>query len=135
MQAVAVVLQLNVGDEVLVKIRQGNLKDSSSELYTQFVGMLLHSKIIFNASRRRFDQNKKGVGGILDYSDIDVNVGNGMDASSGNFTAPVSGKYFFYFQCQQYHGEFSPLYIRHNGALVATTKGQVRSQMNCCVFT
>ena len=52
MQPLSIIRQLNNGDEVLVYNEHGNLRDSSSDLFTQFIGMLLdNTEVIFNANR------------------------------------------------------------------------------------
>ena len=108
MQAVAIVRKLNKGDQVLVSNKYGNLRDSSSEKFTQFIGMLLDdSEVIFNAER---DTNVHTVGTIT-YSSCDVNHGNGMSASGGIFTAPVTGTYYFHFQGVSDHNSKSSLYL------------------------
>ena len=98
MQAVAVVRKLMKNDKVLVNMEYGNLRDSGSEKYTQFIGMLLEeSDVIFNANGVSNKIDERRDEGIVSYLDVDVNVGNGMTAT-GNFTAPISGIYYFHFQ-------------------------------------
>lgn len=118
MQAVAVVRKVYKGDQVLVSLEYGNLRDSSSELYTQFIGMLLEdSEVIFNVNRQT---SFKG-SGIVTYSGIGVNLGNGMSASDGIFTAPVSGTYYFHFQGVAYISKGGSIftYLTHNETRVA----------------
>lgn len=94
MQAISVLRKLNKDDQVLVSIEYGNLRDSHSELYTQFIGMLLGSTEVVFSANRASDFSEKGP---IPYSEIDINQGNGL-TTSGTFTAPVSGVYFFHFQ-------------------------------------
>ena len=116
MQAVAVVRKLNTGDKVLVDNEYGNLRDSGSELLTQFIGILLEDpEVIFNVHRETNFTGK----GIITYSGIDVNLGNGMSASDGIFTAPISGTYYFHFQGVSDHNSYVNIY--HNGGLIASS--------------
>ena len=95
MQSVSVVQKLSKGDEVLVYNEHGNLRDSSSELFTQFIGILLEDPdIIFHARNERNIRAHT----VITYSDVDINRGNGMTRSTGTFTAPASGTYYFQFQ-------------------------------------
>ena len=120
MQAVAVVRKLNTGDKVLVDNEYGNLRDSSSELFTQFIGMLLDDTgVIFNANR---DANFTGKGTVT-YSGSEVNLGNGMKASEGIFNVPVTGVYYFHFQAVSDHkrtnGVFTNIHL--NGKRISSS--------------
>ena len=120
MQAVAVVRKLKKGDQILVSNEYGNLRDSSSEMFTQFIGILLDSSdVIFNAERTT---NVNTIGTIT-YSSVDVNHGNGMSASEGIFTAPVTGTYYFHFQGVSDHNSRKDLYLNfyHDGTLVSSS--------------
>ena len=118
MQAIAVVRKLNTGDKVLVDNEYGNLRDGGSELFTQFIGMLLDDTgVIFNANlNASFTQT-----GTVTYSASDVNHGNGMKASEGIFNVPVSGIYYFHFQAVSDHKLRTSFFadIRVNGKLIS----------------
>ena len=133
MQAVAVVRKLNKGDQVLVSNEYGNLRDSSSEMFTQFNGILLEdSEIIFNAER---DTNVNTARTIT-YSSCDVNHGNGMSASGGIFTAPVTGTYFFHVQGVSDHNSRDMLYLNlyHEGIRAASSYVKFVSNMSKGLF-
>ena len=117
MQPLAVVLQLNKGDKVLVYNEHGNLRDSSSELFTQFIGMLLdNSGVIFNAHRESDFTGK----GTIPYSSVDVNIGEGMTVA-GTFTAPVSGIYYFHYQAVSQNSNYDDAFanLKHNGRRIS----------------
>ena len=120
MQAVAVVRKLNTGDKVLVDNEYGNFRDSGSELFTQFIGMRLDDTgVIFNANLNAYFTGKATV----TYSSSDVNLGNGMKAKEGIFTAPVAGTYYFHFQTVSFHKHdiHSFINIRINEKTVSST--------------
>ena len=122
MQSVAVVRQLNKGDEVLVYNENGKLRDSSSELYTQFIGIRLDNpEVVFNANRETNFTGK----GTIPFSSIEVNVGNGM-AVGGTFTAPVSGIYYFHYQGVSQNNRVDDAFanILHNGTRVSSCYAQ-----------
>ena len=119
MQAIAVVRKLNTGDKVLVDNEYGNFRDSSSELFTQFIGMLIdNSGPIFNAYR---ETNFAGAGNIT-YSGSHANVGNGMTEKDGLFIAPVSGTYYLHFQGVSDHKSSRSIFtnIKLNGKTISS---------------
>ena len=118
MEPLAVVRQLNKGDTVLVYNEYGNLRDSNSELFTQFIGMLLDpSEVIFNAHRETDFTGK----GTIPYSTVDINLGYGMTVA-GTFTAPVAGIYYFHYQAVSQDNGSNDAYagIMHNGKRISS---------------
>ena len=119
MQSLAIVRQLNKDDEVLVYNENGKLRDSSSDLFTHFIGIRLDNpEVVFNAHRETDFTGK----GAIPYSNVDVNLGNGMTAV-GTFTAPVSGIYYFHYQgvSQNNGGNQAYAQIMYNGKGIAGT--------------
>ena len=117
MQPLSIIRQLNKGDEVLVYNEHGNLRDSSSDLFTQFIGMLLdNTEVIFNANRDTDFTGKR----TIPFSNVDVNLGNGMTVA-GTFTAPVSGTYYFHYQAiSQNNGDDDAFANIYNGKRVSS---------------
>ena len=118
MQPLAIVRKLNKGDKVLVYNEHGNLRDSSSELFTQFIGMLLdNTEVVFNANRETDFTGKD----TIPYSSVDVNLGNGMTAA-GTFTAPVSGIYYFHYQAVSQNNGVDDAYanLKLNGRTISS---------------
>ena len=118
MQPLAIVRKLTKGDKVLVYNEHGNLRDSSSELFTQFIGMLLdNTEVIFNANRETDFTDR----GAVPYSNVDVNLGNGMTVV-GTFTAPVSGIYYFHYQAvsQNHRSVYAYASLKHNGKTISS---------------
>ena len=118
MQSVAVVRQLNKGDEVLVHNENGKLRDSSSELFTQFIGMLLdNTEVIFNANLETDFTD----GGRIPYPKVNINVLNGI-STRGTFTAPVSGTYYLHYQAvsQNNGGDHAFANINYHGKRISS---------------
>ena len=55
----------------------------------------MNEKVIFAAVRT--SSGDMGSSGTITYDSLTTNIGNGMDASTGKFTAPTSGLYMFTF--------------------------------------
>ena len=122
MQPLSIIRQLNKGDEVLVYNESGKLRDSSSDLFTQFIGMLLdNTEVIFNAHSETDFTGK----GTIPFSNVDVNLGNGMTVA-GTFTAPVSGTYYFHYQGVSQNNRLDDAFanILHNGKRVSSCYAQ-----------
>ena len=57
----------------------------------------LNTRVIFSAFRSLTNVNTNEV---ITYTDVPINVGQGMDGSRGTFQVPVSGFYAFSFSAQ-----------------------------------
>ena len=75
------------------------------------------TEVIFNAYR--FDNIS--LPGTITYSGANVNLRNGLDPSTGIFTAPTPGFYFFQFQALAANGKANFISIKHNGEMVSST--------------
>ena len=118
MQDLAVILKLYTGDQVKVGTDYGTIRSD-----IQFNGMLLDdNEVIFNANRET-EFSKKGT---ITYSNVDVNVGSAMN-TSGIFTAPVSGIYFFHFQSVSQGQSNNYINLYHDGKIVSSSYKRVRS--------
>ena len=69
---------------------------------------ILNTKVIFNAKKTK---GYSDVTGDLTFDQVDINIGNGFDGSSGIFKAPVSGIYKISFSGQSSFGRFDNTYI------------------------
>ena len=134
MQTISVVHHLKKGDKVSVFNDYDNtvLKNEKSEMNTQFMGWLLkpsEAGIIFNG----MSDKSLSTGNIIGYTKTYENIGNGLNAADGAFTAPVSGIYYFHFQGLTDNGDANFINIKHNGEIVASTfrsKRTVRQALN-----
>ena len=134
MQTISVVHHLKKGDKVSVFNHYPNsiLKNTNSEMNTQFMGWLLkpsEPRMIFDGmSDRAFND-----AGSISYTGTYENIGNGLNITEGSFTAPVSGIYYFHFQGLTDNGDANFINIKHNGEIVASTfrsKRTVRQALN-----
>lgn len=89
MHSLSTVLQLNKNDEVHVEPSlDGKLQ------FAYFAGYLLNQNFSFCAKGRHTRNYNQGQ---ITYGSVSLNHGNGLVASTGIFTAPVSGTYAFHF--------------------------------------
>ena len=117
MQSVALVLKLSTGDQVNVYNEYGSIRGD-----IQFIGMLLDdNKVIFNADRETAFKNK----GNITYSNVDVNIGSGMN-TNGIFTAPVSGINYFHFHGASQGTQTNYINLYHNEEIVSSSYKRVR---------
>ena len=74
------------------------------------------TKVAFDAYRTSpFEQNYAKI----TYSNTSINLGNGLNISSGIFTAPIAGYYFFIFQSKSENVDFAWATIYHNGEIAS----------------
>ena len=116
MQLLSVALDLNQNDIIDVYISYGKLQDDTQNHYTHFSGYLLKGKVVFGAYS---STNAYASTSPLSYSGTTVNVENGMDSSTGIFTAPISGIYAFHFTALSDSGYSDHLKLMHNDNQVA----------------
>ena len=95
MHSLSTVLQLNKNDEVYVQPRY----DEKLQ-FAYFVGYLLNQNVSFCAKGRPTRNYNPGQ---ITYGSVSPNHGNGLVASTGIFTAPVSGTYAFHFHGLNYY--------------------------------
>ena len=113
MQAISVVLSLYQNDVVKVINADGNLRDDSTNSYTHFTGYLLQQNVAFGAFR---NSNWVTSSTTMKYDGTYVNLGNGLDISTGIFSAPIAGMYVFHFNALCDHSQGTCyLNLRHNG--------------------
>ena len=62
----------------------------------------MNEKVIF-AAVRTSSGDMGSSSGTITYDSLTTNIGNGMDASTGKFTAPTSGLYMFTFSAVSAH--------------------------------
>ena len=62
----------------------------------QVLSSEVHNKVIFSAIRK-YSGNSVAPGSVITYTDVDVNLKNGLEPETGEFHAPVSGVYSFTF--------------------------------------
>ena len=126
MQAISVVLSLYQNDVVKVINADGNLRDDSTNSYTHFTGYLLQQNVAFGAFR---NSNWVTSSTTMNYDGTYVNLGNGLDISTGIFSAPIAGMYVFHFNalCDD---TVCYLYLRHNGAITAGSYRQITVSCN-----
>ena len=75
-------------------------------------------KVYFNAVRTSGYTKDKSV---IPYTEVTVNVGNGMNAATGTFTAPKAGDYAFNFQAAKSgNPDLARVKLQVNGKTVAT---------------
>ena len=98
---ISATLNLNPGDQVDLWLSSGSIFDDASHK-TMFSGMLLaasddfksSSDVYFNVQRQ---SNYDTINSVVPYEVTQLNIGGAMNISSGVFTAPTSGRYFFSF--------------------------------------
>ena len=111
MHSLSTVLQLNKNDEVYVEsYRSGKLQ------FANFVGYLLNQNVSFCAKARETSDYNPGQ---ITYGSVSPNHGNGLVASTGIFTAPVSGTYAFHFHGLNYYSKVNDISFRLNNHQVA----------------
>ena len=81
------------------------------------------NKVFFNG----YGTSSHGTGTVR-YSGVNANVGNGLDITTGIFTAPTQGFYFIQFQASVYENPSSSsttanrISILHNGKVVSRSQ-------------
>ena len=120
MNSLSTVLHLNKNEEVYMKqASKAKLRDAPKHRFTQFVGYLLNQDVSFGCL------GKKSVytNGKMTYGTVKINLGNGLTASTGIFTAPVSGNYAFHLHGLHYSdgNEYSKISFRLNNEQVSGT--------------
>ena len=111
MHSLSTVLQLNKNDEVYVQP-----SDDGKLQFAYFVGYLLNQNVSFCAKGTGSDYYP----GQITYGSVSPNHGNGLVASTGIFTAPVSGTYAFHFHgLNSYDSKVNDISFRLNNHQVA----------------
>ena len=74
---------------------------------------ILNTKVIFNAQKTE----EGNAGGYLTFDQVDINIGDGFDGSSGIFRAPLSGIYRMSFSGQSaaYIIDYTQIMVYKNG--------------------
>ena len=129
MQAISVVLNLYQNDVVKVINAAGKLRDDSTNSYTHFTGYLLQQNVAFGAFR---NSNWATTSTAMTYDGTYVNLGNGLDITTGIFSAPIAGMYVFHFNALCDHSESTTCYLnlRHNGADSAGSYRTIKVSFN-----
>ena len=116
----SVVLDLMKDDVVNVVLDSGKLLDSQSLHYTQFSGYLIKQQVAFSAYRNSDVFSSTNV----TYDGAYINVGNGLDISSGKFKAPMAGTYAVHFNAlsaDTYSQNNNYIELLHNGITVGAS--------------
>ena len=116
MQQLSVALDLNQNDNIYVYNHYGKLQDDTQNHFTHFSGYLLKGKVVFGAYS---DTDADASTLPLYYYGTTVNVENGMDSSTGIFTAPINGIYAFHFTALSDTGNSNQIKLMHNDYQVA----------------
>ena len=118
MHSLSTVLQLNKNDEVHVQPnRDGDLQ------FAYFVGYLLNQNVSFCAKGRPTRNYNPGQ---ITYGSVSPNHGNGLVASTGIFTAPVSGTYAFHFHGLNWFSKVTDISFRLNNHQVAGSRSYIK---------
>ena len=113
MHSLSSVLQLKKNDEVYVVQKSGG-----KLRFAYFVGYLLNQNVSFCAKGANRHYNP----GQITFSSVSPNHGNGLVASTGIFTVPVSGTYAFHFHALHwYQYKVSDISFRRNNHQIAET--------------
>ena len=77
---------------------------------------ILNTKVIFNAKITKGD-TYGNLRGDLTFQQVDINIGNGFEGSSGIFKVPVSGIYKMSFSGQSayFYIDSTPIVVSKNG--------------------
>lgn len=75
---------------------------------------ITEQKPLFWASTK---DGSNSVTGLVTYSLVNVNIGNGFNPSTSKFTAPISGYYYFYAHALS-HTSANSLHIKKNGTQI-----------------
>ena len=113
---------------------KSKLRDAPQHRFTHFVGYLLNQNVSFGCLGIGSTPYTKGK---MTYGTVKVNLGNGLSASTGIFTAPVSGNYAFHLHGLHYHGvKLSDISFRLNNEQVSGTyvEKEVSSHYSCFVL-
>ena len=77
---------------------------------------ILNTKVIFNAHKTEGGNYVKG---YLTFDQVDINIGDGFDGSSGIFKVPVTGIYKMSFSGQSGHEiDFTAIHVYKNASLM-----------------
>ena len=78
---------------------------------------ILNTKVIFNAKKTEGLEGFTKVTGDLTFDQVDINIGDGFDGSSGIFKAPLSGIYRMSFSGQSaaYIIDYTQIMVYKNG--------------------
>ena len=82
---------------------------------------ILNTKVIFNAKKTEGLEGFTKVTGDLTFDQVDINIGDGFDGSSGIFKVPVSGIYKMSFSGQSAHNrniDYTNIAVYKNASLM-----------------
>ncbi|KAL2081083.1 hypothetical protein ACEWY4_022936 [Coilia grayii] len=114
-QVQAVVKQVQEAQKLFAK-GLTDLKGELNQLKTKYErGKVAFSGALSEGNHNSADQAR------LFYKRIFTNVGNAYNSSTGDFTAPVKGVYFFTFMTFGYNNQNSGIILTRNGVLAVSS--------------
>ena len=83
---------------------------------------ILNTKVIFNAKKTEGLEGFTKVTGDLTFDQVDINISDGFDGSSGIFKVPVTGIYKIHFSGNSAYQtiDFTQIRVYKNGSIMFT---------------
>ncbi|XP_060560666.1 complement C1q and tumor necrosis factor-related protein 9B-like [Ruditapes philippinarum] len=111
------------------KGNSGNRRNWTIQLKNITGSVITTPKIAFNAYT--ISSGSYGINTPVKFPNVLLNIGDGYDKSTGIFTAPVTGLYFFSAHICNYDKGYMIISFIHEGTAVATTTEYENSGESC----